>query len=173
MPPDEEVWLSIPTWHGRYEASNQGRIRSFAGREVRILKPHSAKGGYLNITLSDQGNGRLDTCRVHVLVAITFHGPRPKGLDCAHINGDSLDNRASNLAWKTRAENEADKRRHGTDNSGSRNGNAKLTAGDVAHIREAYQSPRWGLGSELAKKFGVSRTTICQIRSGNRWGWVS
>ena len=41
----------------------------------------------------------------HVLVCVTFHGPRPVGFECDHINGDKLDYRPCNLEWVTPAEN--------------------------------------------------------------------
>ena len=41
----------------------------------------------------------------HVLMCTTFHGPRPLGYECDHINGNKLDYSASNLQWVTRAEN--------------------------------------------------------------------
>ena len=41
----------------------------------------------------------------HKLVCTAFHGPRPEGYECDHINGNNLDWSADNLRWVTRAEN--------------------------------------------------------------------
>jgi hypothetical protein len=41
----------------------------------------------------------------HILICTAFHGPRPDGYQCDHINGIPTDNRACNLQWVTPAEN--------------------------------------------------------------------
>ena len=41
----------------------------------------------------------------HVLVCTAWHGPRPEGYECDHINGNNLDWSADNLRWVTREEN--------------------------------------------------------------------
>lgn len=41
----------------------------------------------------------------HTLMALTWIGPRPKGYQCDHLNGDMLDWSADNLQWVTPAEN--------------------------------------------------------------------
>ena len=38
-------------------------------------------------------------------MAFTFHGARPEGYQCDHINGDVTDYSAANLEWVTPAEN--------------------------------------------------------------------
>ena len=51
---------------------------------------------------------------VHILVAETFHGPRPTGAHTRHLDGDSLNNLSTNVAWGTASENMRDKDEHGT-----------------------------------------------------------
>ena len=41
----------------------------------------------------------------HKLVCTAFHGERPEGYECDHINGNNLDWSADNLRWVTREEN--------------------------------------------------------------------
>ena len=41
----------------------------------------------------------------HSLMCIAFHGPRPAGYECDHLNGVITDYRPSNLQWVTPAEN--------------------------------------------------------------------
>jgi hypothetical protein len=108
----QEIWRPARGYEGAYEVSDQGRVRSLPGdpsrgrRGGKILK---ASGRYLAIDLFGTRKG------VHVLVAEAFHGPRPIGYEVRHLNGNAHDNRASNLAWGTPAENAQDKRLHGTD----------------------------------------------------------
>jgi DNA-binding XRE family transcriptional regulator len=54
-------------------------------------------------------------------------------------------------------------------NEGANNGRAKITEADVISIRTANGA----LQRELAKKFGVSRTQISNIRSGKNWANIS
>lgn len=49
-----------------------------------------------------QHHGRL-SC--HILVCTAFHGPRPEGYECDHINGYNMDWSADNVRWVTKAEN--------------------------------------------------------------------
>ena len=41
----------------------------------------------------------------HVLVCTAFHGERPEGCECDHIDGSNLDWSANNLRWVTKEEN--------------------------------------------------------------------
>lgn len=54
------------------------------------------------------------TVTVASLVCAAFHGPRLSGLMVRHLDGNSLNDHADNLAWGTAAENSADAIRHGT-----------------------------------------------------------
>ena len=47
----------------------------------------------------------FDNLHCHILVCTAFHGPRPEGYECDHVNGNNLDWSADNLRWVTRAEN--------------------------------------------------------------------
>lgn len=102
---------------------------------------------------------------VHVLAASRRIGPRPEGMDVAH--GECHNKACFNyrhLSYKTRAGNVADMRRDGTDPSGEKNGQARLTWEDVALIRQS-QEPS---GVE-AQRYGVSARHIRAIRSGRFW----
>lgn len=105
---------------------------------------------------------------LHVIVCETFHGPRPEGMQVAHENGIKIDCSAKNLSWKTCSENQLDKRRHGTDMIGERNGRHKLTEDEVRIIRDSE-----GVSARvLARRFDVSRAAIRFVLDGTTWKHV-
>lgn len=121
-----EEWRAIPGYEGRYEVSDLGRVRSLRHRSVirnRIKKPNRV-GDYYVIQLH-RTDGTRERVRVNRLVLTVFVGPAPDGYDGAHQNGDSLDNRLSNLAWKTKSENNQDRVKHGTWSNGSDRGRGR------------------------------------------------
>jgi hypothetical protein len=104
---------------------------------------------------------------VHVMVCETFHGPRPDGMQAAHENGVRIDCRASNLSWKTRAENQRDMIRHGTLRRGEQITHlVKLTA-EVVHRLRAEDPAKSHV--ELASVYGTTPQNIGMIRAGKTW----
>jgi len=118
-----EEWRPVVGWEGFYEVSSQGGVKSLdrfvpnrpgvtMHRRAHVLVLAQSKDGYLHVWLCRE-NIRYQY-RVSRLVALTFHGPCPEGMECRHLDGDKLNNKPSNLAWGTRSENTYDKVRHGT-----------------------------------------------------------
>lgn len=67
------------------------------------------------VHLSDRQGGRPQAVRkVHRLVCEAFNGPAPERTEVSHLDGDSLNNVADNLAWETHEENMQRTREHGT-----------------------------------------------------------
>ncbi len=159
-----ELWKDIPGYEGKYQASDEGRIRSldrrvgtpgkvgFKTMKGRILRPGPTKTGHLYVVL---GHGKAGT-PVHTLVALTFLGPRPPGADICHNDGDPTNNKLDNLRYDTRTNNILDVYR-----SGGRW--RKLSLDDIKAI---LQEPKTTTGRSLAKKYGVSATTISRVRLG-------
>lgn len=121
---DSERWLPVPDWEGLYEASDLGRIRRIVARgrwgyygKVTILKQCIGQQGYQTVGL--WRDGKSQTNMVHRLVARTFLGPRPDGLEIRHLNDNKLDNRAVNLVYGTHRENMLDTVESGNHNRAS------------------------------------------------------
>jgi hypothetical protein len=171
-----EKWLPVPGWEGHYEVSSQGRVRSLhhpnGSRRIRLVqaRPTGPGGRYLGLMLSRPGL-RLQV-KVHKLVLLAFHGPRPSPNHVgAHGNGNAFDNCEENLRWATYEENEADKQRHGTTCQGERHHAAKLTAETVREIRRLHSAGR--SRAALAARYGVTSTAIGYIVQRRNWKHVA
>lgn len=115
-------WRPIVGYEGYYEVSDGGEVRSverviqqgscWVKRCGQLRSQNVDRGGRLRVSLNRNG---IRTARlVHQLVAEAFHGPRPPGMECCHNDGNPLNNRAENLRWDSRSENQFDRVRHGT-----------------------------------------------------------
>lgn len=118
---DLEAWKPVSGYEGTYEVSSLGNVWVNARRDARgwrrkagMLSPWPrSKGHYLCVTLC------LDATEikryVHELVLEAFDKPRPAPhYQVRHLDGNHLNNRLTNLAWGTPAENGQDRVRHGT-----------------------------------------------------------
>jgi hypothetical protein len=169
-----ETWVPIPGTDDMYDVSSEGNVRSWKNAQYgkrsspKIIKPIVTRGGYLCVHL--HAGKVVRTERVHRLVLSAFNGPIPDGMDVAHMDGVKTNNRLTNLRAATRAENESDKLRHGTDCRGEKQWQAKLTCESVCEIRRLISS---GLSCvEIGRKFGVSRASIRSIAIGKNWAHV-
>ena len=174
----EPEWKPVPGWP--YECTIDGRLRQAqTKRAVAVRKGRTLADGshYLNVEL--RLLKRRVTTGLHRVVAMAWIGPIPPGYEINHLDANKLNNHAENLEICTRQENmrhakEAGLISRGERHSarlkpekrarGSRNGRARLT---FEQVREILQSPK--LGSTLAVEFGVSRSTIYDIRQGRNW----
>lgn len=157
-----EQWLPVPGFEGRYDVSDLGRVRSWVRwlREPdaalpRILSPGLSSAGYPQVVLSKPRVTRT----VRDLVACAFHGSRPDGMEVRHLNGDSTDARACNLAYGTSSENNHDIVRHG------RNPQAAKTHCDRGHEftpENTYREP--GRAARKCRKCITIRTAAWRRR---------
>jgi len=103
---EEEIWLPIKGYEGRYEISNLGRVKSLILKVAKILRPGLNGKGYPSVSLHKSGSAK--SWRVHALVAAAFLGHTPDGTTkvCVdHINNIRTDNRAENLQLISNREN--------------------------------------------------------------------
>ena len=104
---EEEIWLPVRGYEGRYEVSDSGNVRSFVRAkrgEPRQLKHNISNYGYACVSLYDS-LGKVKLKRVGRLVAEAFipnpdNKPFVDHIDCVRTN-----NNANNLRWVTGTEN--------------------------------------------------------------------
>ena len=116
-----EIWKPIKGYEGIYEVSSLVRVRSLERtiamhnqhgecvrvEKGRIMAQKLQNTDRLQVNLRKVVNGKLTrkTFYVHRLVAEAFV-PNPDNKPTVnHINEDHHDNRAENLEWMTKAEN--------------------------------------------------------------------
>jgi hypothetical protein len=147
----------------------RGLNREELGDDWHQVKGWLHKSGHRNVRVKI--NGKPTMFSLHVLVATTFHGPCPEGLECCHKNGIPSDNRADNLRWGTRKENIQDQFDHGCFAIGERSGASKLTEDQVREIRRLKAT---GMTLRaLAAMFNVnSNRTIQCIVTRKTWAHV-
>lgn len=132
-----------------------------------LLWPYSKfPSGYANMQI----DGKTRTVSRMVCEAVNGVPPAPN-YDAAHSCGRGhlgcITKR--HLSWKTRSENIADMVGHGTARRGVKNPLSKLKEDEV---REIHRLRGTDTHESIAAKFGISRTVVTRIYSGDRWGWL-
>lgn len=108
-----EHWRPVPGYEGRYEVSDQGRVRSWVSRPApRLLSAIPLSNRYVSVALSRGGFTKQQL--LHRVVLAAFVGPCPTGMETRHLDGNRTNNRLTNLAYGTPRENGLDRVRHGT-----------------------------------------------------------
>jgi hypothetical protein len=163
FPDSGASWAPVPGYAG-YFVTADGAIRGPRG----IMRPMVMPSGHYYILAYRPSVPRK--LFVHTAVLLAWSGPRPKGMQCRHLDGDPSHNELSNLRWGSVQQNSDDKQRHGTQSRGERSGGAKLSEADVREIRRLYGSLTL---RALAERFGVSHTAIRRAATGYYWGHVA
>ena len=141
----EEIWKPVEGFP-RYEVSNLGRLRSFAGAIPRIMKTEDCiiPNGYIMVNL-----GRRNTFLLHRLVLTTFVGPCPEGYVAHHKNGIRNDPHLSNLEWIPQWRN-----------------NTRVNEKDVRKIRELAKKM---YQKDIAARFNISSALVSEIVNYKLW----
>jgi hypothetical protein len=150
-----------------YLIGDDGSVWSTRQGEPRQIQP-SERRGYLRVNIrTGVGRETIRKVKVHKLVLEAFAGPRPQDQVCRHLNGNSRDNRFSNLAWGTAAENAQDSIRHGTSITLRRGDEHPRTRLKQAQVQEIIERNRNGESQRrLAQEFGVTVLWILKIVHG-------
>jgi hypothetical protein len=150
--------------HQRYEISEDGTIRNCLNGKIK--SQYIGSTGYYMVSFS-YGN-KSNPQRVHRLLASCFI-PNPDNLPhINHIDGNKTNNSLGNLQWVTHEGNMKHAFSTGlANNSGEKNGQAKLSAGKVSEIKQLLLT---GMSQQkIAKRFGVSRSCIQGIKERRLW----
>lgn len=179
---NSEQWKPVPGYEGILEASSYGRVRSVsrivnsssgAKRTIagKVLAQKPGKTGYLRIGPSYGG-----TQLAHRLVALAWV-PNPDGFPVInHIDGNKANNLPINLEWCTQTHNMQHAHRIGLARGmdlgkGDLSIASKLTEEKVARIKARLENGERGI--DLAREFGVVKSTIYEISAGRSWGHVN
>lgn len=163
-------WRDVKGYEGLYKVSNDGIVKSVdrktTGKRNRMIKGKELKqrdniANYFIVDLCKDGIVEKG-CRVHRLVADAFI-PNPNNLpEVNHLDGDRKNNNVSNLEWCTHAANIK-----WAYSSGLIKPNTKVTKEQAEKIKEMYVPYKMS-ANKLAKKFGISMTTVYAILKGQR-----
>jgi len=168
------IWKNIPGFEG-YQASECGMVRSvdrFTGRRFyrgKVLK-RIIDRNTLYCAHSLRVDGKTYTRRVHVLIALTFIGPRPDGFEIDHINGDKSDNSVNNLEYVSSSENSKRAYAIGLVKKKVGGTNSKIKKVDVVFIRYNYAM---GMTfSDISKIYPIDQRTVGAIARRESWAGI-
>lgn len=159
----EDQRRPIKGWKN-FEVSRDGVVYS----KGRPMKGCIQGNGYKGVSLTEKrNNGRRKTALIHRLVLEAFSDEPSNGRECAHGDGNKLNNHISNLRWATRKENSDDAVKHNAYLKGEEQPRSKLCT------KHAILAIRWisqGIGpSEIGRRLGVHHQTIRDIKKGVTW----
>jgi hypothetical protein len=121
--------------------------------------------------------GKEERVKAHRLSYLLHKGEITKGLNVLHQCGVAACVNPDHLYLGTQKENARDMMRHGRhflpDNNGENAAWAKLTESDVLEIIAAKPDRKYGTGTELARRFNVSKAAIYQIWNNKNWTCLS
>jgi hypothetical protein len=155
--------------HPDYLADSDGSIWSLKHGAIKQMRTFVRdRSGHLGVNLSHGGKYHLHY--VHRLVAITWIGPPPSPEHVVRHRDDIPANNAeTNLLWGTNGDNSNDMVSKARQSRGEKRPLAKLSPEVVLEIRNlAKSTPQ----NNLAKRFGVSASTLNSIVLGRTWRHV-
>ena len=167
-----EIWRDIEGYEGLYQISNLGNVKSLnynkTGKE-KILKNGKDRGGYLQVNLWKNGNGK--NYLIHRLVAEAFLPNSDNKPEIDHINTNKTDNRICNLRWCTHKENsnnsltidKMSKNAHFKNKFGIEHPNSKPI---IQFTLDGKLVRKWDSAMDAHRELGINRNCICQCCKG-------
>lgn len=169
-------WALCPLLRDDYRVSDMGEVKRIRPGRPDLELVRAFSRGYPRVR-AVSADGVYRDFYVHVLVLTAFDRPRPSKIhEVAHHDGDRTNATLANLFWKTKRENAADRRRHGTQTSakGEAHHNAKLTADKVIEIRALRFDRGWSYRQIAGSEgFGLHPSTVRAICLRKAWAHVS
>ena len=170
-----ETWKDITGYEGLYQVSDLGRVKSLSRTiykvdgttqtfKDKIIKLCLITKGYEGTGLTKKGN--RESVKVHRLVAIAFIDNPENKPQVNHIDGNKLNNCATNLEWNTNIEN----MKHAVESGLFKNVKGRerlrsiLTENEVLEIRSSNLSSR-----KLGNVYNVNKSTILSIKNRKTW----
>lgn len=161
-----------------YRATDDGKIIGLRGKELVLKLRGNQRYPTFPINVGNLTKSGVYGIPAHKFAAYCFYGEEAfkPGIVVRHLNGNTLDISRKNIALGTYSDNEADKPKEVKTRvakiaraaQGRRPFNAKLTDDQVRFIRARTDLN----GQQLADMFGVTRTTIADIRKGKKYADV-
>jgi hypothetical protein len=164
----DELWVVLSDYP-EYAASTHGNIRRVVPSpwsKATPLKHAIGSSGYSQISILS--GGKRKSCDVHRLVARTFLGPCPVGMEVGHLDNNRQNCRLDNLVYCTPKQNHAHRMKCGNAMRGSANHKSKLTEMAVRVIKRLPDTAE----RDLAEVFGVTPGAIYAVRHGLTWKWI-
>lgn len=175
----QEIWKPVSGYVGLYEVSNFGTVRSLD----RIIpdKLHGTRklvGRVLSYTRDSQGRCSVALSRdskpikkrIHLIVAEAFLGPRLKGIEVCHEDGNPANNQASNLRFGTHKSNMEDMVKHGRSNRGLKNPNANMTIEQALQVKQLRLDGK--IYKVIAAELGLTFEQVRGVCVGRTWHWI-
>ena len=170
---EEEVPFPFAPFTERYGVTASGDIISYynnkgSRRDVpKTLIQQKAEYYCVGLALVINGERYSRNWNIHSIVCTAFRGEKPSPKhEVRHLDGDRYNNNIENLMWGTKAENEADKIKHGSTLTRDKNHQTKLDTRMAKAAKTLCVTYGWSL-AKTGRLFDVSYTCIQRIVSGD------
>jgi len=140
---EDECWI----WRGSVDGGGYGHTR----RKTKLIHAHRIAWELASGRPIPKGDGYHGTCVCHTCDNKLCQNPRHLFLGS---NRDNIQDR--------------ERKGRGVRQSGESHPRHKLTTEMVRAIRADHKTP----SSELARQFGICKSTVCRVRKGDAWRHV-